>query len=575
MSVSLKPRHFKRYKDVVRLFLKYGRSDVVKEAGLDAELEPHERGALVPTPKAEELAADLEKMGPTFIKLGQLLSTRSEFLPQVYLDALARLQDDVEPFPYEEVDRIVSEELGVKINKAFATFDPKPVAAASLGQVHRATLRDGRAVVVKVQRPDIQDQLTEDLDALAEIAAVMDRRTKVGMRFEFGALIAEFRKTLLSELDYRREARNLTTLADALAEFDLIVVPRPVEDYTTAHVLTMDHITGRKVTGLSPMALAELDGPALADQLFRAYLKQIFVDGFFHADPHPGNVFLTDDGRVALLDLGMVARIAPRMQEQLLQMVLAISEGHSDETADFALKIGERKEGFDEREFRRHVTDLVSRARGISIGQLQVGRTFLDLARYAGETGVRLPPELNLLGKTLLNLDQIGRLLAPDFDPTGSIRDNASKIMNQRMLKSLSSGNVFSGMLEMKDLVNRLPSRVNRILDAAANNQLGIKMDTGIDAPQLMVGMQKVANRITVGLLLAALIIGAAMLTRVPTSYTIFGYPGLAMIFFLAAGAGAIVLLFQIVVTDVRQSRARKTVRTTIGDAHTDGRNGG
>jgi ubiquinone biosynthesis protein len=206
---------------------------------------------------------------------------------------------------------------------------------------------------------------------------------------------------------------------------------------------------------------------------------------------------------------------------------------------------------------------------------MQVGRIVLDMARHASETGLRLPPELSLLGKTLLQLDAVGRLLAPEFDPSSSIRDNASKIMNQRMLKSLSAGNVFSSMLEMKDLVNRLPQRVNRILDAAANNQLGIKMDTGIDAPQLMVGMQKVANRITVGLLLAALIVGAAMLMRVPTTFTILGYPGLAMIFFLGAGAGAVLLLFQIIVTDVRQSRAQKTIRSTISDPASDGRNGG
>jgi ubiquinone biosynthesis protein len=577
MSVSLKPAHLKRYKDVAMLFLKYGRGDVVREAGLDEDIAvgTGSRNAVAVTPKAEELAADLERLGPTYVKLGQVLSTRGEFLPPSYLEALARLQDNVAPFPYEDVERIVEEELGVKIGKAFLTFEREPQAAASLGQVHRASLRDGRAVVVKVQRPNIHASIIEDLDAMAEIASVLDHRTSVGRKYEFSGIVAEFRKTLLTELDYHQEARNLTTLADALAGFDRIVVPRPVEDYSTGRILTMDFIDGRKITDVSPMALLEIDGPAIADQLFRAYLKQIFVDGFFHADPHPGNVFLTADQKIALLDLGMVARIAPRMQEQLLQMVLALSDGRSDEAADFALKIGERRHGFDERAFRRSAADVVGRTQGVAISNMQVGRIVLDMARHASETGLRLPPELSLLGKTLLQLDAVGRLLAPEFDPSSSIRDNASKIMNQRMLKSLSAGNVFSSMLEMKDLVNRLPQRVNRILDAAANNQLGIKMDTGIDAPQLMVGMQKVANRITVGLLLAALIVGAAMLMRVPTTFTILGYPGLAMIFFLGAGAGAVLLLFQIIVTDVRQSRAQKTIRSTISDPASDGRNGG
>lgn len=576
MSVSLKPSHLKRYKDVALLFMKYGRADVVTEVGIDDDIVVPDRStAVVAEPKAEELAADLERLGPTYVKLGQVLSTRAEFLPPAYIEALSRLQDNVAPFEYEEVERIVEEELGAKISKVFGTFDREPVAAASLGQVHRASLRDGRAVVVKVQRPNIRDQMTEDLEALAEIASMLDKRTKVGKKYEISRMVEEFRKTLMTELDYRREARNLTTLADALADFDRIVVPRPVADYSTGKILTMDYIAGRKITSLSPMALLEINGPTLADQLFRAYLRQIFVDGFFHADPHPGNVFLTDTGQVALLDLGMVARIAPRMQEQLLQMVLAISEGRADETADFAIKIGEPRDGFDEPQFRRMTADLVGRTQGVAIGDLQVGKIFLDLAKQAGDAGIRLPPELTLLGKTLLQLDAVGRLLSPDFDPTGSIQDNASKIMNQRMLKTLSSGNVFSSMLEVKDLVNRLPSRVNRILDAAANNELGIKMDTGIDGPQMMVGMQKVANRITVGLLLAALIIGAAMLMRVPTSFTILGYPGLAMIFFLGAGAGAILLLFQIVVSDVRQTMAQRGAHKPVATRPGDGRNGG
>ena len=413
-------------------------------------------------------------------------------------------------------------------------------------------------MVVKVQRPDIREQMLEDLDVLAEIAALLDKRTKLGRQFEFTSLIAEFRKTLLSELDYRREARNLTQLADALVDFDQIVVPRPVADYSSARVLTMDYVAGRKITDLSPLALMEADGPELADQLFRAYLRQIFVDGFFHADPHPGNVFLTDDGRIALLDLGMVARLAPRLQEQLLQMVLAISDGRSDEAADFALKIGQRREDFDERAFRRGAAELVTHTQGATIAEMRIGRIFLDMARRAGETGLRLPPELTLLGKTLLNLDMIGRQLAPDYDPSASIRDNAAQLMQHRMVKALSSANLYGGMLELKDLVNRAPARVNRILEAAANNEFGIRMDTGINGPQLMVGIQKIANRITLGLLLAALIIGAAMLVRVPTSFTILGYPGIAMLFFLAAGAGAVVLLAQILVTDVRQSRAEQ-----------------
>jgi predicted unusual protein kinase regulating ubiquinone biosynthesis (AarF/ABC1/UbiB family) len=552
MSTSLKLAHVGRYKDIAVLLIKYGRSDVVAEAGWDGDLRRNTPVPQAPA-KAEELAADLEAMGPTFVKLGQLLSSRGDLLPAPYIEALARLQDDVAPFPFEDVERIVTEELGVRISKAFAAFDRTPLAAASLGQVHRAVLRDGRQVVVKVQRPDITKQVIEDLDALAEIAAVLDRRTKIGKRFQFADMVEEFRKTLLAELDYRREAHNLTTLADNLAEFERLVVPRPVPDYSTIRVLTMDYIEGAKVNSLSPVALLEIDGEALAEELFRAYLKQIFIDGFFHADPHPGNVFITPDGRLALLDLGMVARVAPRLQEQLLQMVLAISEARADEVGDVAIKIGATSPEFDEKEFRKRVDDVVARTQDATLGELQVGKVFLEMAKHAGETGIRMPPELTVLGKALLNLDGIGRVLAPKFDPTDSIRRNSSKMMRHRMLKTMSPGNVYAGLLEVKDLVTRLPARVNKILDATADNKFGFKIDTGIDAHGFMLGLQTVANRITFGLVLAALIVGAAMLMNIRTTFTIFGYPGLAMLFFLAAVAGGLFLLLRIAIADRRQ----------------------
>lgn len=554
MSTSLKLAHVGRYKDIAVLLMKYGRSDLVTEAGWDDDVR-HDRKLPAAPAKAEELATDLEAMGPTYVKLGQLLSTRSDLLPPPYIEALSRLQDHVAPFPYADVERIITEELGVRISKAFLSFDEEPVAAASLGQVHRAVLRDGKQVVVKIQRPDITKQVVADLDALAEIAAVLDRRTKVGRRYHFADMIAEFRKTLLAELDYRREAHNLTTLANNLAEFERIVVPRPVTDYTTTRVLTMDYIEGHKINSLDPVVLLEVDGAALAEELFRAYLKQIFIDGFFHADPHPGNVFITPppDGRLALLDLGMVARLAPRMQEQLLQMILAVSEGRADDVADVAIKIGEKTAEFQEKAFRERVEDVVQQTQDATIGELQVGRVFLDMTKHAGENGIRMPPELTLLGKALLNLDGIGRVLAPEFDPAQSIQRNSNRIMRQRMVKAISPGNIYGGLLEVKDLVTRFPARVNKILDSAADNKLGLKLDTGLDAHGFMMGLQTVANRITVGLVLAALIVGAAMLMRIPTTFTIFGYPGLAMLFFLGAVAGGVGLLLRIAIADRRK----------------------
>ena len=556
MAISLKPAHLKRYKDIAWLLVKYGRGDLASRAGLHEDLTEEQRlSSGERAPKAEELAADLERLGPSFVKIGQLLSTRSDLLSPPYLEALSRLQDSVEPFAFGEVERIVTSELEVRFSKAFADFETEPVAAASLGQVHRARLREGRPVAVKVQRPGIRDQVLEDLEAFAEVAEIVDRHAESGGQ-PLAETVEEFRKALLAELDYRQEASHLHALGESLADFERIVVPSPVEDYTTSRVLTMDYVRGRKVTALSPLVRMELDGHALAEELFRAYLKQILIDGFFHADPHPGNVFVTEDRRLALLDLGMMARISPRVQERLLKLLLAVSEGRSDEASGEAIEIGRKRERFDEKEFRRRSADLVGAYQHATVGELQVGKVILELSRVSGETGLILPTELTLLGKTLLHLDEVGRTLDPSFDPNASVRRNTAELLQKRMWKSVSPGNLASALLETREFVQKLPGRVNKLFDLVAGNQLRVRVDA-IDEKQLIEGLHKIANRVALGLVLAALIVGAALLMQVPTSFRILGYPGLAILFFFAAAAGGIALVVSIVVSDRRPPRRR------------------
>jgi predicted unusual protein kinase regulating ubiquinone biosynthesis (AarF/ABC1/UbiB family) len=400
-----------------------------------------------------------------------------------------------------------------------------------------------------VQRPNVRERVAEDLEAMQEVAEFLDHHTEAGRKYEFVSMIEELRKSLLRELDYRQEAVNLRLLREKLASFDKIIVPEPIEDYSSSRVITMDYISGRKITKLSPLIRVDLDGEALAEELFRAYLQQILVDGFFHADPHPGNVFLTDDHRVALLDLGMVARIGPTLQNQLVKLLLAIAEGQSDKAADTAIRIGEPRSDFDELQFRRRIADVVAQQQQTTVAQMQVGRVVMDVRRIAAESGIRVPPELTMLGKTLLNLDLVGRSLSPQFDPNESIRRNSTEIMSQRTMKSFTMASLSSALLETKELVERLPARINQFLDLLSSNKLRINVDA-IDEDLLMSGLQKVANRITLGLILAALIIGAALLMRVETSFRLFGYPGLAILCFLGASIGAVMLVIAILRSD-------------------------
>src|SRR5439155_1154256 len=441
-----------------------------------------------------------------------------------------------------------------RISKAFCSFDPEPLAAASLGQVHAATLRDGRAVVVKVQRPGIRKQIAEDLEVLEELATFLERHTRAGKRYQFLRVLEEFRHTLLQELDYQREASNMVTLANNLKDFPRIQIPLPVQDYTTRHVLTMERVDGKKITEMGPLARLEINTSELDEELFRAYLKQILVDGVFHSDPHPGNVFLTDDGRVALLDLGMVGYTSPAMEDSLLKLLLAISEGNSEEAGDIAIRLSETTGQCEEADFRRHVSQLVAERQQADLTKYDVGEAILQLGRSAGETGLFVPSELTMLGKTLLQLDEIGRTLDPSFNPNESVKRNASALMNQRVRKSTTSGKFFASLLEAKEFMGGLPTRLNKIMDAVGNAELEVKVKT-TDANLFLQGFQKVANRIASALVLAALIIGAALLMQVDTTFRIFGYPGLAMLCFIAAATGGFGLVVSIFVNDERHRR--------------------
>lgn len=544
--MKIAPTHLKRYKDVALLFLKHGNRELAKHGDF---AEPAE-GESKAKADASELADDLEKLGPTFVKIGQLLSTRSDLLPPVYLDALSRLQDDVEPIPYDEIEKVVQEQLGVRISKAFDSFDENPLGAASLGQVHRATLRGGRDVAVKVQRPGIRGEIISDLESLQEIADFLDGHTEFGEKYEIGRILGEFRSSLMRELDYSKEARHLKELSNNLSGFKRLAVPAVIDDYSTALVLTMDHMAGSKITSMSGTALNDIDGEGLADELFKAYLQQILVDGFFHADPHPGNLLLTPDHRIAILDLGMVGRMNQRMRDQLVHLLAGISHSDGIQTAEAAMRIGEsRGVEIDRSSFINRIEELVGETRSVDLSGLQVGGVVLQVMKVCGECGIRIPAELNLLGKALMNLDQVGADLSPNFDPADAIRRHLEYISTARIKDSLSIASIMGAVTETKDLLETFPRRMNEILELVSTNKLRVKVDS-IDEKNLMLGLQKIANRITVGLVLAALIVGSSLLANIETNFTIWGYPGVAFAFFLLAGLGAALLLFQIFFKD-------------------------
>jgi predicted unusual protein kinase regulating ubiquinone biosynthesis (AarF/ABC1/UbiB family) len=573
----LAPRHLPRLTALVRLFTRHGLRELARQQGLHA-LAPEEfEGGEAPVDYRERAAAlrqELVALGPAYVKLGQLLSTRPDLLPEPYIDELAELQDEVEPIPFGDVRDIIEAELGSRLSKLFQSVEEEPLGAASLGQVHAATLRDGRAVVVKVQRPGIRASLAQDMDFFREAARFLESHTAAGQRLDLVGIVHQLEQALEEELDYRVEARNAHSLRLTLAEFPHLIVPRVIEGYSTASVLTTERVLGCKVRELPAVARLDHDFSCLADELAQAYLKQIAIVGHFHADPHPGNIFVVlpgrpnprtpaehaardrrdlrrpeatplarlegdardaagapadpDEPKLALIDFGMTAHLSDAMRERVIQLLLDMSENRGSDVAEALIDLGDEHAGFDRGGFERDVATLVARNYDRSVGEVQAGRVLFELLGAAFEHGLKLPGELTLLAKTLFNLDGVTRALDPNFVPANAINAYLVQIATKRARAEMAPARLFQLASQTTALLSALPHRVDRITQRLADNEFTLRLDTP-EMPVLLRSLQKIANRILAGLVLCGLLIASAML--LPHEYAL-GLTG----FVVAAG---------------------------------------
>lgn len=547
--MSLLPEKYDKYIRFFSFVLKYRNSDIfISDPDKLEDIEQFDEKELDPDPK--ELADDLRSMGPTYVKLGQLLSTRPDMLPKPFLDALADLQDSGNVISYEEVEQIFREEIGQRISKAFATFEEEPMASASIGQVHRATLHSGKKVAVKIQRPGVRKRFAEDLDTLMTLSEKAEKLSKEAKKFSIHSIIEELRYILLQELDYTREAQNLELLKENLKNFKHLYVPGVIPDYYSQRVLTMEYVEGQKVTSISNIALMDLPREKLVNDLVEGYLQQIIVDGFAHADPHPGNVHITPGHKLALMDLGMVARFSDNMQEDILKIMMALGNHDGDRFVEVLLEMSQYDEKTaDIPTFRKMVLRIVQENKNTLAKDLQTGQLILKTNQIAANNNITLPTELSILGKILLNMDQIVAFLAPEYDLEKTVRNYIERMMHERMMNQVKSGHFLQTLMEAKELTENLPHRLNKISENLADNKFRIKIDA-FDEHRFIVAFQKVANRITIGIVIASMILGAALLMRIPTDFTILGYPGLAILLFILAASIGLFLIYKILFTD-------------------------
>ena len=547
----LKLGHLPRYGELARLLLAHRgalRPDAPGGAAEDEALRED----------AEKLVQELQGMGPTYVKLGQLLSSRVDLLPVAYTEALRTLQDHAEPVPFDVVRQVAEEELGTRLSAVFIDVDPEPLGSASMAQVHRATLRDGRVVAAKVQRPGIRSQILDDMDVISELAATFDEHVGAARRAGLTAMVEEFRRAVLDELDYRHEAANLRMLAEVVGPYDRLVTPEPVEERSTARLLVMTMVEGTNVGSLGTTAVPAAEGEILVSQLFKAYLDQILVRGVYHADPHPGNVVLTFDRQLALLDLGMTGRLSPDLRDALVRMLAALGEGRGADVATALERAGERLDDFDRNGLQRDVSALVVTLDGADVEGMEVGRQLAELARLALRNGLRPAPELSMVGKALLNLDDVARRLAPTYRPAAAIREHMASLTRDQLLSAASPSRLVSAALDAKELAERFPERMNRLLESLADGRIHIRVE-GMDEREIMRSVQKLANRAAAGLAVAAFVLAAAIFQVSSHGPRWWGISAFTVVFVgVAAVIGAAIVLSTLR-NDLPQRRALRS----------------
>jgi predicted unusual protein kinase regulating ubiquinone biosynthesis (AarF/ABC1/UbiB family) len=486
---------------------------------------------------AQGFRAALEELGTTYVKLGQLLSSRPDLLPDVYIEELGHLVDEVQPVPFVDIDATIRAEIG---DEVFASIDPEPLAAASVAQTHRALMKSGREVVVKVRRPGIAEQVELDLSVLRSTAGLLAGHSETARRLQLEALADELEVHLRQELDFVEEAHNTELIAGLVRQYERIVVPQVVRPFVTERVLVLEWIDGKKVErdhGLAPELAAEL-----AREFFGAYVRQVIVEGVYHADPHAGNILLTRDGRLALLDFGLLGRLDEDTRRGLSLLLLALAPNRADDVADLIVSLSLTTVQSDQAGFLHDVRRKLPRFHWRPLSGLHTGESLADLQRLALEHDIGLPTSFALVGKTLAQADSIARVLDPELDPIGLMEDEAIEVMRVEAERRLEPNRLFSYLYTQLDPLARLPRRIGHVLTELEQGGLKVGIQpTGLD--ELEHNLRSISNRVGAAIIISALLLASAIVVRVHR----FEWVGIAG--FIVACVLALYMVFKIIRT--------------------------
>ena len=543
-----------RYRQIVEILVRHGFGFLIGRVGWDTErmarvFKPgdtkthaqRQQARMIETP--ERLRMLIEDLGPTFIKLGQILSTRGDLLPAAYRNELAKLQDSAPPVSGEQIRAIFAEEFNRSVDDVFATFEMQPVAAASIGQAHAATLIDGTEVIVKLRRPHVSEDVEEDLHILLDLAYRVARRWEMARYYDVVAIVEEFAQTLRAEMDYLHEGHNLERIAENFADDMNVHIPSVIWEFTTPRVLTLERIRGVKITDIGGLEALGVDRSVIARRATRILLLMILRDGFFHADPHAGNVFVEADGTIGLIDFGMVGEIDRGSQQRLMQLMLGITQQDAGRLSDTLIDLSMSREHVDRNALRRDLQRMFSRYWNRSLGDVRFGAFIGEMVEVLRWRHLRLPADLALLLKTIVMGEGLGEEIDPTFNLMEVYVPLVDEVMRQRFsLGGWSKSFLLSGIDALESTLE-IPQRLRHILGDIERGGFEITIQPSSFDPYF-VRMERLVNHVLIALLAVSCTISTALILA---SYHPAGLDVVAELLFvvtllLSAGFGAYIL---------------------------------
>jgi ubiquinone biosynthesis protein len=535
-------RTIRRYRTILGVLIKYGFGQFVEQLNINYYLEVGKR---LVTRRAEQdlqrlsqqqrLRMAMEELGPTFVKLGQLLSTRPDVLPRPYIDEFSKLQDEVPALPVEEIKRQFLRQFGRPVEEVCLEFTDEPIAAASIAQVHRGRLQGGEEVVFKVRRPGISRMVETDIDIMMGLAHLIDQHVAAVAIYDPVGLVKEFRRTIRREMDFNREGHTIERFAANFAGDPTVYVPKVYWEHSGETVLTLEYVPGIKITEFQELTSRGFDLKELARRGAKAFLKQVLDHGVFHGDPHPGNIFVLPDHVICMLDYGMVGRLSPELKLQLLDLLEALLHRDVERIIAQLLYSGELTDESDLKSLRRDLHEFIEDYYDILLQDLRVGRLLTDFIEILTQHHIRFPADFMLLAKALIAMEGLGRQLDPEFNMIDYMRPYIEQLVRERFSPGSITREVMRVAHSYGSLARNLPRDIKEFVNRLNRNQFKIDLEhRGLE--RLVTDLDRSSNRISFAVVIGALIVGSSLIMQTNKGPLVFGFPILGFLGYSIAG---------------------------------------